>query len=98
MIKHVVMWKLKETANPAEKQQIVDRLKTMVEDLPRQVDLIKGLEVGINIARVEPAFDIVAILSFDHWDGLLRTGDSTTSRPAVWSCITTGSNEEPVPR
>ena len=66
------MWKLKETANPAEKRQTVDRLKTMVEDLPRQVDLIKGLEVGINIVRVETAFDIVAILPFDYWDGLLR--------------------------
>src|SRR5512142_3437599 len=28
---------------------------------------------------------------------LLRTGDSITSRPAVWACITTGSTKEPVP-
>jgi multidrug efflux pump subunit AcrB len=28
---------------------------------------------------------------------VLRTGDSITSRPAVWACITTGSNKEPVP-
>src|SRR5512142_1064120 len=27
----------------------------------------------------------------------LRTGDSITSRPAVWACITTGSTKEPVP-
>ena len=29
--------------------------------------------------------------------GRLRTGDSITSRPAAWACITTGSNKEPVP-
>src|SRR5512135_2708160 len=28
---------------------------------------------------------------------VLRTGDSITSRPAVWACITTGSTKEPVP-
>jgi len=72
MIKHVVMWKLKMTADPAEKSRTLERLKGMVEDLPRQIDLIRGLEVGINLARAETAFDIASILSFSNWDDLLK--------------------------
>jgi hypothetical protein len=71
MIKHVVMWKLKRAADPAEARRTLEDLKRAVQDLKGEIDLIKDLEVGINLARVETAFDIVAILSFENWDDLL---------------------------
>jgi Stress responsive A/B Barrel Domain len=71
MIKHVVMWRLKATPDPAEKGRTLASLKKMIEDLKDQIEVIAGLEVGVNLAKVETAFDIVAVLAFKSWQDLL---------------------------
>ena len=57
MIKHIVMWKLKET-DPIEKLEQCQTLKTKLETLKTTIPEIVQIEVGININPAETAFDV----------------------------------------
>lgn len=65
MIKHVVMWKLKEEAEGATKAENARKIKQMLEELPDKIPQLKSLEVGINILDSDAAYDAVLITKFD---------------------------------
>ena len=71
MIRHVVMHRLKATPDPAEKERTLASLIKIVEDLKGEVELIRDLEVGVNLAKVDFAFDFVAVMTFKSWQDLL---------------------------
>ncbi len=48
MIKHIVLWRLKDHALGASKQDNAEKLKALLEALRDTVKEIKHLEVGIN--------------------------------------------------
>jgi hypothetical protein len=72
MIRHVVMHRLKATPDPAEKGRALASLIKMTENLKDEVELIRDLEVGVNLAKVEFAFDFVAVMTFKSWQDLLE--------------------------
>lgn len=49
MIKHVVMWKLKDVAEGKTKAENAETMKKLLEDLPSKIEELKKAEVGINI-------------------------------------------------
>ncbi len=59
MIKHIVMWKLKETAAGNDKATnaliIKDKLEALVGKIPGLIDV----EVGIDFNKSDAAFDVV---------------------------------------
>ena len=63
MIKHIVMFKFKDGA---EKE--VAKAKEMLEALPAKIDVIRKLEVGLDIVHSERAFDLVLIGEFDNME------------------------------
>lgn len=69
MIRHVVMWKLKEEAEGATKQKNAEKMKLILEGLKTNIDEIKAVEVGINITEEDDeagsAFDVVLISDFE---------------------------------
>lgn len=69
MIRHVVMWKLKDEAEGASKQKNAEKMKLILEGLKINIDEIKNVEVGINISEDddEPgaAWDVVLISDFE---------------------------------
>ena len=69
MIRHVVMWKLKEEAEGATKEKNAEKMKLILEGLKVNIEEIKSVEVGINITEddEEPgtAFDVVLISDFE---------------------------------
>lgn len=69
MIRHVVMWKLKDKAEGATKEKNAEKMKLILEGLKANIDEIKNVEVGINITEDddEPgsAFDVVLISDFE---------------------------------
>lgn len=69
MIRHVVMWKLKEEAEGSSKKKNAEKMKLILEGLKTSIDEIKNVEVGINITEEddEPgaAFDVVLISDFE---------------------------------
>lgn len=69
MIRHVVMWKLKDNAEGATKQKNAEKMKLILEGLKVNIDEIKSVEVGINITEDDEetgsAFDVVLISDFE---------------------------------
>ena len=63
MIKHIVMWRLKEE-NPAEKMELARTLKSKLENLKNLIPEIVQIEAGINIIPSEAAFDVVLFSLF----------------------------------
>lgn len=51
MVKHIVLFKLKETLSPAEKADIMNRFKTAIEALPATIPFIRDIHVGLNETR-----------------------------------------------
>ena len=70
MIKHIVMWKVKESYDGLNKNELGLKLKKMLEDLTGKISQIKELEVGINFNQSEAACDVVLYSSFDSKEDL----------------------------
>ncbi len=62
MVKHIVLWKLKESAEGRTKQQNAALLKQELEALKEKIPVIDHIEVGINFNNSEAAFDLVLCL------------------------------------
>jgi hypothetical protein len=65
MIKHVVMWKLKDFAEGAGKKENAEKIKILLEGLNGKIEQIKSCEVGVNINDSDMAYDAVLISKFD---------------------------------
>ncbi len=70
MIKHIVMWKLKDSHNGETKSEITENVKNMLHGLTSKISEIKELEVGINFNSSEAAFDVVLYSVFDSKEDL----------------------------
>jgi quinol monooxygenase YgiN len=64
MIKHVVMWWLRDSEDGVSRQENAQRLKAMLEALTASVPGIAALEVGINMIEDEAAADVVLVSAF----------------------------------
>ena len=64
MIKHIVLWKLKET-EPSAKKVAAKELKEALESLKTKVPQVKVLEVGLNFNPVDTASDVSLYTAFD---------------------------------
>lgn len=67
MVKHIVMFKLKETLSKEEKLDVMNRFKAAIEALPAKIDVIRKVFVGLNINESE-AWDICLESEFDTLD------------------------------
>ncbi|MDP2216333.1 MAG: Dabb family protein [Methanolobus sp.] len=64
MLKHIVMWKLKDHAEGKSKDENAAAMKEMLESLPGKISEIMLLEVGHNMKPSDAAFDIVLYSEF----------------------------------
>ncbi|MCH5327796.1 MAG: Dabb family protein [Coprobacter sp.] len=69
MVKHIVLFKLKETVAPAEKQAIMEQFKSGLEALKTKIPVLRHIEVGINMNPAE-SFDMALVTEFDNMDDL----------------------------
>ena len=53
MVKHIVMFKLKETLSAEEKLDVMNRFKAAIEALPATINVIRKVFVGLNINEAE---------------------------------------------
>lgn len=65
MLRHVIMFKLKESTITPEGRKLAERLKNELEKLKEKIDVIRHLEVGINIVSVPHAYDLILTVDFD---------------------------------
>lgn len=64
MIKHVVMWKLKDFAEGADRERNAKRIKIELQALKSTIPQIFHLEVGINFIPSDAAYDVVLFSVF----------------------------------
>lgn len=67
MVKHIVMFKLKDTLSKEEKCDVMNRFKAAIEALPEKIDVIRKVFVGLNVNEAE-AWDICLESEFDTLD------------------------------
>ena len=65
MIKHIVMFRLKESAMGRSKNENLQELKILLESLQENIPVVKCLEVGINMGKSASASDIALYSEFD---------------------------------
>lgn len=70
MIKHIVMWKLKDYAEGLSKEENAKKIKSMLEALRDKITQISSLEVGINVNSSGMAYDAVLVSEFEDMQKL----------------------------
>lgn len=70
MIKHIVMWKLKNFAEGGSKDENRLLVKSKLEGLKKKIKQIKVLEVGFNLNDSSTAYDIVLYSEFETIEDL----------------------------
>lgn len=65
MLKHVVMWRLKDEAEGADRATNARRVKTALESLRGRIPGLVHLEVGIDVERSSAAYDVVLVSEFE---------------------------------
>lgn len=71
MIRHIVMWKLKEFSTEAEKQSVISTIKSKLMSLKGKVPSLKAIEVGSNAPEAAPTnWDVALVTDFETIEGL----------------------------
>lgn len=70
MIRHIVLWKLAESAEGAVKQENAQKMKVMLESLGKKIPEVRTIEVGINCNRGE-TWDVALFAAFDSMAELM---------------------------
>jgi hypothetical protein len=64
MVKHIVVWRLKASAEGASKEQNAAKIKAKIEALKIKIPQIQHIEVGINVVPSDAAYDVVLYSEF----------------------------------
>ena len=78
MIRHIVMFKLKEFASESEKTIAANEVLKKLDELPGAIDLILRYKAGIDVRKLNWSYDIVLEMDFDT----LADIDAYTVHPA----------------
>lgn len=70
MIKHIVMWKLKDFAEGESKAENARKIKTLLESLKDKIKEIQHIEVGIDVLHTEASTDAALYAEFDSLEDL----------------------------
>ena len=78
MIKHIVMLKLLDK-NKTNTKKVVDALKS----LEGNIEVLRSIEIGVNITESERSYDVVLTTEFDNQEGLSTYGTHPNHLPVV---------------
>jgi len=70
IVKHIVMWRLKEPTSGSSKEAVARSFKLRLEALPQVIPEIRYYEVGLNLKDSERAADVVLYSEFDSLEAL----------------------------
>jgi hypothetical protein len=70
MIGHIVMWKLKETAEGRTAAENAAMIKSMLEALPPIISEVRTLQISTDIFHSSPEADVVLYTVFDSKEDL----------------------------
>jgi len=75
MIRHIVMWKLKDHAEGTPKDENIRRMKAALEALPSKIPFIREFRIGVNARAGDTSWDMVLSSGFESWDDLAAYQD-----------------------
>lgn len=84
MIRHIVMFKLKDFGSEAKKMAAAAEVKKRLDELPSAIPVIRRYEAGIDIRKLNWSYDIVLTMDFDSMADL----DAYTVHPFHQEFIT----------
>ncbi len=67
MLKHVVLWKFKDFAEGASREQNLKKAKSLLESLKGRIPEIRRFEVGIDVSQTDRSYDLA--LNSEFTDG-----------------------------
>ena len=70
MIKHIVMWYIKDNGNGKSKLENAKIIKQSIEGLKKDIKEIVEIEVGINVVEGDQSYDIVLESQFARLEDL----------------------------
>lgn len=65
MVKHVVMWNIKEELN---KEEIIPVLKAKLEALPDSIDYLLKAELGVHYNKKETGRDVILYTEYNTFE------------------------------
>jgi hypothetical protein len=71
MIRHIVMFKMKESAEGAGREENVQRVKSRLEALTGKIPEIRYFELGKNVIDSAAAYDLVLVSEFEDPESLV---------------------------
>lgn len=70
MLKHIVLWKLKETAGGHTKAENMARAKELLLALPDLIPQIESIQVGEDVLHTDASYDMALIVTVENADSL----------------------------
>jgi hypothetical protein len=71
MVKHIVMWTIREAGSPRGKLEAMAELKSKLLFLKEEIRVIKSLDVHFNsISAPQDNFEVILESEFDSWADL----------------------------
>ena len=67
MVKHIVLFKLKDEVPETDKLVVMNKFKEVIEALPAKISVIRKIEVGLNMNPGE-SWHIALYSEFDNLD------------------------------
>ncbi len=70
MIRHIVMWKFKDSAEGRTKAENIELVKASLYALVGEIDEIKKMEIGVDITHSAASMDLALVTEFESMDTL----------------------------
>ena len=86
MVKHIVLFKLKDEASADEKLAAMNDFKKAIEALPAKIPVIRKIEVGLNINPAE-TWSIALYSEFDTLDDHVAAGKLIAEVKESRACV-----------
>jgi hypothetical protein len=65
MFKHIVLWKLKDSANGKSREENARLIKERLEEIANMLDGLRHLEVGFDVLHGDDAADVALYTEFE---------------------------------
>ena len=70
MVKHVVMWKFKDSAEGRSKRENMEWVREHLYALRGLIPEIKNMEIGLDVLKTDASMDLVLLTEFDSLNDL----------------------------
>ena len=72
MVKHIVMWKFKDSAEGKTREENIALVRDSLYALVGVIDEIKKMEIGADISHTDMSMDMVLLTEFEDVEAMKR--------------------------